>query len=144
MKYSIILVCFVYACGNPSKDMSSENKEAIKSVLFKQQEAWNAGNLEQFMEGYWRSDSLTFIGRNGLKNGWQNTLENYKKSYPDLDAMGKLNFEILDLDVLGPESAVMTGRYTLERKSDKPTGLFLLIWKLKNKMWVITTDQTCG
>lgn len=144
MKYLFILICFIYACVNSSNNASANNAEEIKKVLLKQQNAWNAGNIDQFMEGYWRSDSLTFIGRNGLKKGWQNTLENYKKSYPDKDAMGQLKFEIFNLDILSPDSAVLTGRYTLERKLDSPSGLFMLIWKIKNNTWVITTDQTCG
>ena len=69
--------------------------QAIRAVLSTQQNAWNNGNLEAFMDGYWRSDSLSFIGKRGINYGWQKTLDNYKKSYPDKAAMGTLHFDIL-------------------------------------------------
>ena len=112
-------------------------------VLQTQQVAWNNGNIEAFMEGYWKSDSLSFSGSNGRTLGWQKTLARYKSSYPDKDAMGQLAFEVLDLDLLGPESAVMLGRYTLIRVKDRPTGLFTLIWRKINGKWVIVSDHTC-
>lgn len=116
----------------------------IKSVLLNQQIAWNEGNIEAFMSGYWQSDSLTFIGSKGLTYGWDNTLNNYKKSYPDTATMGKLRFEIIKLDILSDDAAILIGRYVLTREKDQPTGLFTLIWKKINDKWLIVADQTCG
>ncbi len=68
----------------------TKDEQAIKALLDEQTKAWNTGNLEGFMKGYWESDSLLFIGKGGPKYGYQTTLENYRKSYPDTIAMGKL------------------------------------------------------
>ena len=106
-----------------------------------QEEAWSNGNIKKFMEGYWQSDSLKFVGKNGIKYGWQTTLDNYKKSYPDKAAMGKLEFEVLQLEVNG-SSAFMLGKWSLIRESDNPNGYFDLYWKKINGNWVITIDHT--
>ena len=122
---------------------NGQNKEMeeIQKVMGLQEEAWNEGNIEQFMEGYWKSDSLMFIGKNGIKYGWQTTLDNYKVSYPDKTAMGKLNFEILKLEVNGV-SAYMLGKWKLTRTEDMPNGHFTLYWKKKDNKWLITIDHT--
>lgn len=134
---------FLIACGTTQKPKDLNWRTGIMDVLQTQQVAWNNGNIEAFMEGYWKSDSLSFSGSNGRTLGWQKTLARYKSSYPDKDAMGQLAFEVLDLDLLGPESAVMLGRYTLIRVKDRPTGLFTLIWRKINGKWVIVSDHTC-
>ncbi len=134
---------FLMACGTTQKPKDLNWRTGIMDVLQTQQVAWNNGNIEAFMEGYWKSDSLSFSGSNGRTLGWQKTLARYKSSYPDKDAMGQLAFEVLDLDLLGPESAVMLGRYTLIRVKDRPTGLFTLIWRKINGKWVIVSDHTC-
>jgi hypothetical protein len=129
--------------GLNAQDDNLIEKE-IKKVLSAQQNAWNEGNIEVFMQGYWPSDSLTFIGSKGLTYGWKKTLDNYKKSYPDKATMGKLQFDILKLDILSADAAILIGRYTLIREKDQPTGLFTLVWKKIDGKWVIVSDQTCG
>jgi len=96
------------------------------------------------MEGYWNSEELTFIGRTGINKGWQTTLENYKKGYPDKAAMGKLTFKVMQLDSLSNKVYRMIGTYALEREKDNTTGIFTLIWQYKNDQWLITSDQPCG
>src|SRR5690348_407638 len=66
-------------------------EKAIRQILEQQTEAWNNGDIEGFMQTYWKSDSLLFIGKNGVRRGWKETLENYKKGYPDKAAMGRLS-----------------------------------------------------
>lgn len=122
------------------RNRAEEN--AIRQVMNTQQEAWNHADIETFMEGYWKSDSLKFIGRNGITYGWQTTLDNYKKSYPTPDAMGKLTFTILTLDILSETSAFMIGRWHLKRASDEPGGHFTLLWRKINGKWVIVADHT--
>lgn len=122
------------------RNRAEEN--AIRQVMHNQQEAWNRADIETFMEGYWKSDSLKFIGRNGITYGWQTTLVNYKKSYPTPDAMGKLTFTILTLDILSETSAFMIGRWHLKRASDEPGGHFTLLWRKINGKWVIVADHT--
>jgi len=106
-----------------------------------QEKAWSDGNIEDFMKGYWQSDSLMFVGKNGIKYGWQTTLDNYKKSYPDKIAMGKLEFDVIKLEVNG-KSAFMLGKWSLIREKDNPNGYFDLYWKKINGNWVITIDHT--
>lgn len=119
----------------------NKDKEEIINVMNQQELAWNEGDIEQFMEGYWKSDSLMFIGKNGIKYGWQTTLDNYIKSYPDRAAMGKLEFDILKLEV-NENSAYMLGKWKLLRKEDTPNGYFTLYWKKIDSKWVITIDHT--
>ena len=132
----IIIIGFSMVANGQNKDV-----EEIQRVMILQEVTWNEGNIEQFMEGYWKSDSLMFIGENGIKYGWETTLENYKTSYPDKTAMGKLNFEILKLEVNG-NSAYMLGKWKLIRKEDTPNGYFTLYWKNIDGEWVITIDHT--
>lgn len=145
----IILVSLI-ACGSSTsnvdwKDMSFQNeqKEAISDVMEMQEVAWNEANIDQFMEGYWKSEKLRFSGSN-LTYGWENTRNNYIKSYPDKEAMGKLTFEIIEIEITSAESALLFGRYTLIRALDKPTGLFTLAWRKIDGKWLITSDMTCG
>ena len=102
---------------------------------------WNEGNIEAFMEGYWKSDSMQFIGRS-IQQGWNATLERYKKSYPDLDAMGKLQFDLWQVVRISDDAYLVTGQYTLTRIHDNPSGPFTLIFRLKDGKWVITYDHT--
>lgn len=144
----LIFLFFNFSCASIHNLELNKNeivleKAEILKVMDMQENAWNNGDIDQFMEGYWKSDSLRFSGRN-ITYGWEATKSNYKKGYPDLEAMGKLEFEILNLDVISKDAAIMLGRYTLIRDSDKPTGLFTLVWRKINGNWVITSDMTCG
>ena len=116
----------------------------IMQVFNEQEAAWNRGDIPAFMEGYWKSEELTFIGSSGLNKGWQTTLDNYKKNYPDKATMGKLSFDVLKVDHINQDACYLIGRYTLVREKDRPTGLFTLLWKKINGKWVIVSDQTCG
>ncbi len=116
----------------------------IKSVLTEQQKAWNRGDIDEFMNGYWNSEALSFIGKKGVTRGWSNTLANYKKSYPDTAAMGKLNFEVIELRVLSSDVAYMIGKYTLHRDNDSPSGHFNLLWNKIDGKWLIVSDHTSG
>ena len=107
-----------------------------------QQDAWNNFNIESFMEGYWKSDSLKFIGKNGITYGWDSTLENYKKIYPSKEAMGKLTFTIISLDLISDTSAFMIGKYHLKRKNDEPSGHFTLLWLKIDGKWLIVADHS--
>lgn len=118
-----------------------EDEKIIKEVMQMQEQAWNKGDIEKFMQGYWQSDSLMFIGKNGIKYGWQTTLENYKKSYPDKATMGELKFEIIKLEI-NNDAAYMLGKWNLERKEDNPNGYFTLYWKKIEGKWLITIDHT--
>ncbi len=132
---------FLLACHNPNQpDMKAEEK--IRTVLAEQQECWNKGDLDCFMQGYWNSDSLRFIGQSGVNYGWQATLDSYKKSYPDKAAMGTLEFDILNVELVGTENCLVTGKWKLIREADEPNGLFTLIWKRFGDEWKIIYDHS--
>lgn len=120
----------------------SDEDAAIRKVIAEQESAWNRADIEGFMDGYWRSDSLLFIGARGVTRGWQPTLESYKKGYPDAAAMGKLTFTILSLQMLSPESAYVIGKWHLLRVKDEVGGHFTLLWKKIAGKWVIVADHT--
>ena len=108
-----------------------------------QQKAWNSGDLDGFMNGYWQSDSLKFIGKNGITYGYEATLENYKKSYPDIETMGKLKFDILSIQQLDKNHIFVIGKWYLKRDTKEDLGgHFTLIWKKINKKWVIIADHS--
>lgn len=113
----------------------------ITTLINKQQLAWNEGNINEFMKYYWNNDSLIFIGSKGITYGWQNTLNNYKKNYPNKEAMGILSFTIIKVDELSKNSVYVIGKWEL--KKDKPAGgHFTLLWKKISKNWVIVSDHT--
>lgn len=117
---------------------------AIKAVMKAQEEAWSAGDLHAFMEGYWNNENLSFIGRKGVTRGWQQTLDNYISSYPNKNAMGKLRFDIIEMDLLSSQACYVIGKYTLTRKEDQPSGYFNLIFKKIEGKWLICSDHTSG
>jgi len=116
--------------------------QEINKVLNAQVACWNKGDIDCFMEGYWKSDSLKFIGKNGITYGWQPTLENYKKRYPDTKAMGELSFNIIEIDKTSEKSANVIGEWKLIREIGDVGGYFSLQWKVKNGKWVIVADHT--
>ncbi len=141
----LIFIAVLASCNNTSTSKSAANaKEEIKKVMKMQEEAWNNGDLKQFMEGYWKNDSLKFVGSKGITYGWETTLNNYIKSYPDTTIMGKLHFDIDLIEKLGEDTYYLIGRYKLQRDKDEPSGYFNLIWKNINGEWKIITDMTCG
>ena len=129
---------FVVLLGCTAKN-SGEN--AIRELLYDQQNAWNQGNVEEFMEGYWKSDSLMFIGSK-ITYGWDSTLARYHRTYPNRDAMGQLTFTFYDFKFVGDDACLVTGRYHLKRLSDEPSGLFTLLLKKIGGRWLIVYDHT--
>ncbi|MCX8491324.1 MAG: DUF4440 domain-containing protein [Cyclobacteriaceae bacterium] len=139
------LVCVLLLISNFS--IAQKNSEqfregnAIRVVLAQQVADWNTFNIEGFMGGYWRSDSLLFIGAK-ITHGWDSTLARYKKSYPTKDAMGILRFEIIRLQFAAADACLVTGRYFLQRKTDNPSGVFTLLFRKKKGKWVVVYDHT--
>jgi hypothetical protein len=114
----------------------------IRKVMNNQIKYWNQGNLEAFMQGYWKNDSVMFIGSHGITYGWQNTLNSYKKGYPDTAAMGKLNFNLLEVKRLSAIYFYVTGKWHLTRSIGDAEGYFTLLFqKIKNR-WVIVKDHS--
>lgn len=120
----------------------STDATAILKLLKQQDAAWNRGDLEGFMEGYWKSDSLMFIGKSGITYGWQKTLDNYKKSYPDSTAMGKLNFEYIEVKRLSVNYFFIVGKWHLTRTIGNLDGAFTLLMRKIKGRWVIVKDHS--
>ena len=114
----------------------------IRQLLAAQTEAWNRGDVEGFMKGYWKSDSLMFIGKSGVTHGWQNTLNNYKKGYPDTAAMGRLSFDILSVKNLSPEYFFVVGKWMLARTKGDLSGHYTLLFRKIKGAWVIIADHS--
>jgi len=120
----------------------SKDEIAIRKVLNDQVIAWNNGDIEKFMRGYWKNDSLMFIGAKGIKWGWQTTLDNYKKGYPDTITMGKLSFDLLVVKRLSAEYYFIVGKWTLKRTIGDVGGHFDLLFRKVKGKWVIISDHT--
>lgn len=134
--------CLFFTCAEQkSLDKTTVKKEVLR-VLEKQVQAWNSFDIEGFMEGYLKSDSLRFASGGRVSYGWQTTLEGYKTRYPDSKAMGKLTFSDLDITVLSSDAAFVFGRFRLEREHDEPTGLFTLLFRKTEEGWRIVHDHT--
>ena len=122
--------------------ITKAQQKEIKQVLINQKNAWNHGDLQGYMQGYWKNDSLVFVGSRGLTYGWQNTLDNYKKSYPTTEKMGILEFSDLQVKRLNKKSALVYGKWKLIRKEDTPGGIFSLVFQKINQEWKIISDHT--
>ncbi|GAB2783859.1 nuclear transport factor 2 family protein [Hymenobacter latericoloratus] len=112
-------------------------------MLATQTAAWNRGDIAGFMQGYWQHDSLVFIGKSGLTYGWQPTLDNYRRSYPNAATMGQLDFSNLRIQLLSPDAAQVIGRWHLARPTAGDLhGHFLLVWRRIAGRWVVVADHS--
>jgi ketosteroid isomerase-like protein len=139
MKKIILLPALLFSLvvfGQSSDELN------IRKVLDDQVKAWNMGDIEGFMQGYWENDSLMFIGKNGINWGWQKTLENYKKGYPDTIAMGKLSFDIIVIKKLSPEYYYVVGKWMLRRSIGDLSGHYNLLFRKINGSWLIIGDHS--
>ena len=119
-----------------------KNEQAIRKILDEQIKEWNKGDLEQFMKGYWKNDSLVFIGKNGPVYGYSNALNNYRKNYRDTVIMGKLSFEIMTVKKLSDEYYFVTGKFFLKRSIGDAKGVYTLLCKKINGQWKIVVDHS--
>ena len=138
----LFLVCMIGGLAVWSQPLSPKSHAAIVQAMKTQEDAWNRGDIPAFMEYYWRSDSLSFVGSSGLVEGWQGTLDRYNRTYPDTEAMGRLKFSIIKLRALGKKAAYLIGTWNLTRTSGDIGGYFTLIWKKVKGKWVIVSDHT--
>ena len=120
----------------------TKDETEVRNLLAKQNAAWNRGDVDAFMVGYWENDSLMFIGKSGVTYGYKNTLANYKKNYPDTTAMGKLTFTLIQVKQLSPEYFHVTGKYYLTRTIGDASGHFTLMFRKINGKWVIISDHS--
>ena len=146
--FTLFLLVFLSCNMNNSDTVNTINQDpneinAIKKMLSTQQECWNNGDIDGFMQGYWQSEKLIFTSlRHKAAYGWNNTLERYKNSYPTKSSMGELKFQILDLKLISKTTANLKGKWKLLREKDNPNGIFWLDIEKFDKDWLITKDST--
>jgi ketosteroid isomerase-like protein len=135
---SMLFLCLLLTAGEPAKEQA-----AVKKVLDDQVVAWNKGDLERFMAGYWKSDKLSFFSGDKKTVGWQATLDRYRKRYQaDGKEMGKLSFEELSIELLGESHALVRGRFRLQLGKESPTGIFTLVLRKLPEGWRVVHDHT--
>ena len=120
----------------------SKDEMQVRKVLQRQLTAWNNGDINSFMSGYWKNDSLMFIGKSGITFGWQKTLENYKKGYPDTATMGKLDFNILQVRRISSDHFFVVGKWHLARSIGDAGGHFTLLFRRIKSNWMIVADHS--
>lgn len=120
----------------------SKDELQIRKLLSDQSAAWNRGDIETFMKGYWKNDSLMFIGKSGVTYGWDKTLSNYKRGYPDTASMGKLTFTLIRLQKLSPEYHFVIGKWHLQRTIGNLEGHFTLLFRKIKGQWMIIADHS--
>lgn len=137
-----ILIGLTFISSLAEIKISEKEKSEINFLLEKQVNAWNEGNLEKFMETYWNSEKLSFVGSRGPTYGWQATLANYKKGYPNKAAMGKLKFTILNLSKIDKKTVLVIGKFELTREMGDLSGHYTLVIQKNKNEWLIVSDHS--
>lgn len=119
-----------------------QTEAGLRQMLELQAEDWNRGDIEAFLQSYWRSPELTFAASGGIERGWENVLARYKRVYPDRAAMGHLTFSQLEITPLGDDAALVLGHWELQREKDNPGGVFTLVARRLPEGWRIIHDHT--
>ena len=139
----LLVVGLMSTAGLPAQKMlGAADSLAILSQFYHQEDAWNDANIERFMQAYWPSEELVFVGADGPTYGWTPVLENYYRRYPDAQSMGKLQFGVLKLSRLDSSAAFLIGTYHLTREMGDLHGVFTLVWRKIEGEWLIVSDHT--
>lgn len=120
----------------------SNAEKAIRKVMEDQAAAWNRGDIDGFMKGYWNSEKLVFISGANVTRGWQPTLDHYKKSYDSRAKMGALTFSDLEITMFSKDAGIVLGSWSLIRNGDSPHGKFTLVFRKFKEGWRIVQDHT--
>jgi len=140
--YSLFIFLLFTLSVKGQTNISLNDSISILKVLKFQEEAWNSGNINKFMEGYLKSEKIVFTGSNGSIYGWEETKKRYLNKYSNRTLMGNLKFKIINFQKLGEDIIQMQGSYYLKRKIGDSKGFFSLIWKKENEKWFIISDHT--
>ncbi len=132
------------AAAQPAGPAPGDPRTEIRAVLDAQVAAWNRGDLEGFMAGYWRSPELVFCSGATVTKGWDATLERYRQRYQaEGREMGRLGFDAVEVLPLGPDAAAARGAFRLQMSDGKqPHGLFTLLLRRIDGAWRIVHDHT--
>jgi len=137
----LIFLLFTFSINGQTK-VSLEDSISISKILKYQEEAWNNGDIDKFMQGYLKSDNIVFTGSNGSIYGWEETKKRYLNKYSNRTLMGRLKFRIINFQKLSDYIIQMQGSFYLKRKIDDSKGFFSLIWKKEDNKWFIISDHT--
>ncbi|NML36132.1 DUF4440 domain-containing protein [Chitinophaga sp. G-6-1-13] len=138
----LIMIASFSALPIQQADAQQDDRRQIEGLMAAQTSAWNRGDINAFMQTYWHSDSLLFIGKNGVTYGWQATLDRYKKNYPDTAAMGKLDFKLLEFKPLARDVYFVVGKWHLQRSIGDLQGHFSLTLRRIKGAWKIIADHS--
>jgi uncharacterized protein (TIGR02246 family) len=142
MNRSLLTALFLITLTASVTAQPTKDEAAIRQIMATQVDAWNKGNLDAFMKGYWDNDSLVFIGKSGPSYGYHQALANYKKNYSGPDQMGKLFFDLLKVKRLSSDYYFVIGKWFLKRKSGDIGGIYTLLFRKFNGGWRIVVDHT--
>ena len=140
--FLVVLFAFISLSVFAKDPLKEKDKTAILALFDEQVEAWNEGNLEAFMQTYWNSEELVFVGSRGPNYGWQATLDSYKRGYPDKKTMGHLEFKVLEASKIDRNSVLVIGRFELTREVGDVAGYSTLVIQKKNYGWKIISDHS--
>jgi ketosteroid isomerase-like protein len=138
----LVLLFFFAIPGIPPDNAQSFDRTGAVAVLDDQKAAWNRGDVPAFMNGYWRSPDVTFAGKAGFTRGWDTVLARYQRTYPDQASMGHLEFSELEVRPLGPDAALVLGKWHINRPAGDVGGIFTLVLQKFPEGWRITHDHT--
>lgn len=138
----MLLLLAAFSSRSAAAPPQSDDAAAILTLLNDQTAAWNRGDIESFMNGYWNSNQTEFVSSDGVSRGWQALLERYRRSYPDRKAMGHLTFSDLEIRVECATAAYAVGKFQLQRENDNPSGVFTLNFRKFTDGWRIVVDHT--
>ena len=138
----ILILVFSFTAFSQSAIQKKRSESAIRAVLDRQAAAWNAGDIDGFMKGYWHSPKLVFVSGDNITRGWQATIDRYKRTYDSREKMGVLTFSGLEINVLSDTAAVVLGSWSLQRTADNPHGKFTLIFRKFKAGWRVIHDHT--
>jgi ketosteroid isomerase-like protein len=141
MRIAILSACILLSFQTVSI-AQTKDESAIRKILSDQTEQWNKGDLEKFMEGYWHSDSLMFIGKSGITYGYSNALKNYQTGYSDTVQMGKLRFELVSLKPISNDHYFVVGKWFLNRSIGDLSGVYTLLFRKIKGEWFIIVDHS--
>jgi len=142
MKKQLLFILLLITTGISTSFCQAGPEKQIRKILQEQSAAWNRGDIDAFMKGYWNNDSLLFVGKNGPTYGYSNTLNNYKKNYPNKDFMGQLKFTLLEVKPLSKQLWMVLGKWELTRNAGNVSGHYTLLFKKINGSWVIIVDHS--
>ena len=139
---TVLFLTFAVLGLKAENNIKEKEIDKVNALLDKQVESWNKGNLKKFMDTYWKSEDLVFVGSKGVTYGWQRTYDNYKQNYPNKRSMGNLQFNILDIRKIDKRSIFVVGRFFLTRNAENVEGHFTLVIQKKGRKWLIVSDHS--